>query len=99
MARETKHSKYNQKKNGNIPNTAQKCTAKLPKLQIKRFSGNVQKWTAFWQAYKINVHTSKALSAVSNSSCGNTYQNLNKLNMSNASIAGKINILIGCNSY
>ena len=46
------------------PGVAQQAKAKLPKLILPRFRGDVTKWTSFWDSYKTAVHESKAISTI-----------------------------------
>ena len=39
-------------------------TAKLPKLQLKKFTGNIVEWQAFWDAFRDTVHNSTQLTSV-----------------------------------
>jgi hypothetical protein len=38
--------------------------AKLPKLPLKKFSGNLTDWQSFYDSYKAAVHTNDSLSKV-----------------------------------
>ena len=46
------------------PGVAQQAEAKLPKLILPRFRGDVTKWTSFCDSYKTAVHESKAISTI-----------------------------------
>ena len=39
-------------------------TAKLPKLEVKKFSGKIQEWQEFWDSFKSAIDSNKSLSAV-----------------------------------
>ena len=41
-----------------------KLTVKLPKIELKRFHGDILKWTEFWDAFESTVHNNKGLSNV-----------------------------------
>ena len=38
--------------------------AKLPKLILPRFRGDVTKWTSFWDSFKSAVHENEAISPI-----------------------------------
>ena len=38
-----------------------KLIAKLPKLDLKKFDGNILKWTRFWDAFEATIHNNKNL--------------------------------------
>ena len=38
--------------------------AKLPKLNLPKFSGDLTEWTTFWDLYKVAVHGNEQLSGV-----------------------------------
>ena len=40
------------------------CHVKLPKLSIKRFGGDLTKWTTFWDAFDAAVHSNPHLSNI-----------------------------------
>jgi hypothetical protein len=44
--------------------TASKVRAKLPKLEVKRFKGNVCKWQELWDSFESSVHLNDGLSDV-----------------------------------
>ena len=44
--------------------TAGKVRAKLPKLEVKRFKGNVCKWEEIWDSFESSVHLNDCLSDV-----------------------------------
>ena len=39
-------------------------TAKLPKLEVKKFSGKIQEWQEFWDSFESAIDSNKSLSAV-----------------------------------
>ena len=39
--------------------------AKLPKLDLKKFDGNILKWTRFWDAFEATIHNNKNLHNIS----------------------------------
>ena len=41
-----------------------KLTVKLPKIELKKFHGDILKWTEFWDAFESTVHKNKGLSNV-----------------------------------
>ena len=41
-----------------------RTTAKLPKLEIPKFSGDLLQWNTFWQLFETNIHTKTDLSDV-----------------------------------
>ena len=41
-----------------------KLTVKLPKLDPKKFDGNILKWTEFWDTFEATIHNNKGLHAV-----------------------------------
>lgn len=41
-----------------------KVHAKLPKLEVKRFKGNVCKWQEFWDSFESSIHSNSCLSNV-----------------------------------
>ena len=41
-----------------------KTTAKLPKLEVKKFSGRIQEWQEFWDSFESAIDSNKSLSAV-----------------------------------
>lgn len=41
-----------------------KVKAKLPKLEVKKFSGRIQDWQEFWDSLQSSIHLNKSLSAV-----------------------------------
>ena len=41
-----------------------KTTAKLPKLEVKKFSGKIQEWQEFWDSFESAIDSNKSLSAV-----------------------------------
>ena len=49
--------------NGSVA-TASKVRAKLPKLKVKKFKGDVCKWQEFWNSFKSSIHSSDSLSDV-----------------------------------
>ena len=44
--------------------TAPVTMAKLPKLSIKSFYGNLKGWSPFWDAYNAAIHSNASLSNV-----------------------------------
>ena len=44
--------------------STQPVNAKLPKLQIKKFTGDPKEWQSFWDSFSSAVHTNKALKNV-----------------------------------
>ena len=44
--------------------TASKVRARLPKLEVKKFKGNVCKWQEFWDSFESSVHQNDCLSDV-----------------------------------
>ena len=49
--------------NESVP-TASKVRAKLPKLEVKKFKGNVCKWQEFWDSFESSIHSNDCLSDV-----------------------------------
>lgn len=47
-----------------IPSTATQFPHKLPKLQIKAFSGSLKEWTSFFELYNCLIHNNDSLSDV-----------------------------------
>lgn len=45
-------------------NSTAKIRAKLPKLEVKRFKGNVCKWQEFWDSFESSIHQNDCLSDV-----------------------------------
>ena len=43
---------------------ARSVTVKLPKLQLRHFSGDLTKWTSFWQSFQVSVDRNPDLSDV-----------------------------------
>ena len=43
---------------------ARSVTVKLPKLQLRHFSGDLTKWTSFWQLFQVSVDRNPDLSDV-----------------------------------
>ena len=39
-------------------------TVKLPKLDLKKFDGNILKWTEFWDAFEATIHKNESLHEV-----------------------------------
>ena len=39
-------------------------TVKLPKLDFKKFDGNILKWKVFWDAFEATIHNNKNLQAI-----------------------------------
>ena len=44
--------------------TASKVRAKLPKLEVKKFKGDVCKWQEFWDSFESSIHSNDCLSDV-----------------------------------
>jgi replicative DNA helicase len=42
-------------------NSSYSATVKLPKLSLKKFSGDVTKWTTFWECYESAIHNNANL--------------------------------------
>ena len=42
----------------------EKLTVKIPKLDLKKFNGNILKWTEFWDGFEAAIHNNKNLHAV-----------------------------------
>ena len=38
-----------------------KKSVKLPKLELKKFDGNIFKWAEFWDVFKSAIHSNKQL--------------------------------------
>ena len=38
-----------------------KTTAKLPKLEMPKFSGDILQWDTFWQLFEVNIHLQPGL--------------------------------------
>ena len=34
---------------------------RLPKLELRKFKGNLMKWTEFWEQYRVSIHITKTL--------------------------------------
>ena len=48
-----------------VPNTFRMpAHVKLPKLTMKRFNGDLTKWTTFWDSFSSSVHVNTALSGI-----------------------------------
>lgn len=47
--------------------------AKLPKLTIKKFNGDITKWTTFWDSFQSAVHSNTSLSDIDKFSYLNSY--------------------------
>ena len=58
-----------------------KLTVKLPKLDPKKFDGNILKWTEFWDAFKATIHSNKGLHAVKSQLYGNASQAVSGLEL------------------
>ena len=41
-----------------------KKTAKLPKLEVKKFSGRIQEWQKFWDSFESAIDKNESLAAV-----------------------------------
>jgi len=54
---------------------------KLPKLDLKRFNGDISKWPSFWDAFESSVHNNTRLAAI------DKFNYLNSLLMKSASEA------------
>ena len=54
---------------------------KLPKLDLKKFNGDISKWPSFWDAFESSVHNNKRLAAI------DKFNYLNSLLMKSASEA------------
>lgn len=48
---------------GNV-DTNNKVRAKLPKLEVRRFSGKVDEWQEFWDCYESSIHSNPNLSNI-----------------------------------
>ena len=60
-----------QQTHGDLPSTAGISNVyglvtqvKLPKLDLKRFDGNISKWPSFWDAFESSVHNNTRLAAI-----------------------------------
>ena len=42
---------------------------KLPKLGLKKYHGNILRWTEYWDAYEATIHNNKVLQAVDKLIC------------------------------
>ena len=49
---------------GQHGNEASNFRVKLPKLEVKRFSGKVEEWQEFWDSFESAIHTNSKLSPV-----------------------------------
>jgi hypothetical protein len=49
---------------GGIPTTAPFGHMKLPELSIKKFNGDLTKWTTFWDAFNSTIHENVRLTAI-----------------------------------
>ena len=49
--------------NGSVATTS-KVRAKLPKLEVKKFKGDVCKWQEFWGSFESSIHSNDSLSDV-----------------------------------
>ena len=38
-----------------------KLTVKLPKIELRKFDGDILKWTEFWDAFESTIHSNKSL--------------------------------------
>ena len=45
-------------------NSSYSATVKLPKLSLKKFSGDVTKWTTFWECYESAIHNNANLTKI-----------------------------------
>ncbi|XP_046864646.1 uncharacterized protein LOC124459170 [Xenia sp. Carnegie-2017] len=41
-----------------------RCRVKLPKLEVKKFSGKIQDWREFWDSFESSIHNNDGLSEV-----------------------------------
>ncbi|XP_046843610.1 uncharacterized protein LOC124437676 [Xenia sp. Carnegie-2017] len=41
-----------------------RCRVKLPKLEVKKFTGKIQDWREFWDSFKSSIHNNDGLSEV-----------------------------------
>lgn len=46
------------------PNTLAGPRVKLPKLTLKRFNGDLTKWTTFWDCFNASIHSNPTLSTI-----------------------------------
>ena len=44
-----------------IPSNSLSSFIRLPKLQLRPFSGDLTKWTSFWESFKCAVHNNRDL--------------------------------------
>ena len=44
-----------------IEERTKKLNVKLPKIELKRFNGDILKWTEFWDAFESTIHDNKSL--------------------------------------
>lgn len=58
---QTSESESNEQHQGKPPVSTQAVNAKLPKLYIKKFTGDPKEWQSFWDSFSSAVHTDKAL--------------------------------------
>ena len=57
------------KKKVEVMKEKDKLTVKLPKLDPKKFDGNILKWTEFWVVFEATIHNNKGLHAVDKFNC------------------------------
>ena len=53
-----------EKKKVELTKEKDKLTVNLPKLDPKKFDGNILKWTEFWDAFEATIHNKKGLHAM-----------------------------------
>ena len=44
-----------------VTKAKEKLIVKLPKLELKKFDGNILKWTEFWDRFESTIHNNKSL--------------------------------------
>ena len=50
--------------NGGVNTTSNSIRARLPKLEVRKFSGKVEEWQEFWDSFQSAIHTNGALADV-----------------------------------
>ena len=43
---------------------AHACKAKLPKINLRKFNGNLTSWSTFWDLFESSIHLNHELSAI-----------------------------------
>ena len=64
LHKEVETIKYNKHTAGDDSTMPKSCTIRLPKLELKKFGGEILKWQEFWDTFEASIHKNSSLQPI-----------------------------------